>query len=110
MQIGVFLFGNVDMPDAGWGGTLVDATGTAPLSYQWQKGGTNLTDGGNRSGSTTRLLTITNLAPADAGTYSGNEITCDEAESADRPLQSRTENIERIYIKEQMDRTVVKKK
>jgi uncharacterized repeat protein (TIGR03803 family) len=40
------------------------------LSYQWQFNGTNLTDGGNLSGSATRVLTITNALPANAGMYS----------------------------------------
>ena len=46
---------------------------------------------------------------AEAGADSGNEIARDEAERADRSFQSRTENIKRVYIKEQMERTVVKK-
>lgn len=48
----------------------VTATGTIPLSYQWQKNGTNLTDGGNISGSATTNLTISNVSLPDAGTYS----------------------------------------
>jgi Concanavalin A-like lectin/glucanases superfamily/Immunoglobulin domain len=45
--------------------------GTAPLSYTWQLSGINLTDGPNAvgviSGSATPFLTISNLAPGDAG-------------------------------------------
>jgi len=45
-------------------------TGGVPLSAEWQKNGTNLTDGGNISGSATSFLTLSNVAPASAGDYS----------------------------------------
>ena len=48
----------------------VGATGGLPLYYQWQDNGTNLTDGGNISGSTTTNLTISNASSANVGTYS----------------------------------------
>ncbi|HXR48690.1 MAG TPA: choice-of-anchor tandem repeat GloVer-containing protein [Candidatus Limnocylindrales bacterium] len=48
----------------------VTASGDPPLSYQWQENGTNLTDGGNISGSTTSTLTLTSVTSADNGTYS----------------------------------------
>ena len=41
----------------------VTATGTAPLSYQWQFNGTNI------AGATTSSLTITNAQLADEGPY-----------------------------------------
>jgi hypothetical protein len=41
------------------------ATGSLPLAYRWQKNGTNLSDGGNISGT----LTISNVALNDAGAY-----------------------------------------
>ncbi len=47
----------------------VTATGTEPLSYQWKKGGSNLTDGGNISGANAATLTITNAQASDAGSY-----------------------------------------
>jgi hypothetical protein len=52
----------------------VTATGTAPLSYQWQVNGTNLTDGGPKngtiiSGATTNVLKITQAQLTDSGTY-----------------------------------------
>ena len=47
----------------------VTASGTAPLSYQWNFNGTNLTDGGNISGSTTINLTITNVLLSQSGSY-----------------------------------------
>ena len=45
----------------------VTATGTAPLSYQWQKG----VDGGsfNITGTTTATLTITGVMESDEGGY-----------------------------------------
>jgi subtilisin-like proprotein convertase family protein len=39
------------------------------LTYQWRKGTTNLTDGGNISGATTAALSITNISADDAGNY-----------------------------------------
>lgn len=47
----------------------VTATGTAPLSYQWRKNGTNLTDSSTISGTTTTNLTIANVQLTDAGSY-----------------------------------------
>ena len=41
----------------------VTATGTTPLSYQWQKGGEDLT------GATTATLTITGVMESDEGGY-----------------------------------------
>ena len=40
------------------------------MSYQWQKNGTNLVDGGNISGATTNTLTITGISDSDAASYS----------------------------------------
>ena len=48
----------------------VAVVGASPFSYQWQKNGTNLVDGGNLSGATSRVLTLTNVTTNDAGTYS----------------------------------------
>jgi hypothetical protein len=47
----------------------VTAAGQAPLSYQWRKGGVDLTDGGPISGSKTTTLTINPAAAGDAGVY-----------------------------------------
>ncbi|HTH49164.1 MAG TPA: LamG-like jellyroll fold domain-containing protein [Candidatus Limnocylindria bacterium] len=47
----------------------VVATGTAPLTYEWRKGGTKLNDGGNISGAKTATLTLSNVQAADAGNY-----------------------------------------
>lgn len=55
-----------------WGSTAsftVSAAGTAPLAYRWKRAGTNLSDGGNISGATTNVLTLSNLTSADAATY-----------------------------------------
>lgn len=46
----------------------VKATGEG-LTYQWRKGVTNLTNGGNVSGATTSTLTLTGVTLADAGLY-----------------------------------------
>jgi uncharacterized repeat protein (TIGR03803 family) len=48
----------------------VGALGDQPLFYQWQENGTNLTDGGNISGSTTSTLAFTNVTVANGGNYS----------------------------------------
>ena len=45
------------------------AQGNQPLFYQWQRNGTNLSDGGNLYGSGRSLLTISNLTEANNGTY-----------------------------------------
>ena len=47
----------------------VTATGTAPLSYQWQKDGVNLNDGGSISGASTSTLTITGVTESNEGGY-----------------------------------------
>ena len=60
----------------------VTATGTEPLSYQWQKDGVNLTDGVDRvdlidgvdltdsiTGATTATLTIAGVIESDEGGY-----------------------------------------
>jgi hypothetical protein len=49
---------------------VVTATGTAPLSYQWQLGGTNLVDGGQIAGTTAKVLTISNAQTNNSGIYS----------------------------------------
>ncbi len=46
----------------------VTASGTG-LSYQWRKGGANLSNGGNISGVSTTTLTLNNVATADEGNY-----------------------------------------
>ena len=54
------------------GGTAnfsVTATGTTPLSYQWQKNSSNVTNGGHYSGCTTATLTISNADSNDAANY-----------------------------------------
>jgi uncharacterized repeat protein (TIGR03803 family) len=57
-------------PQGGTAVFTVTAAGNAPLSFQWQWNHTNLTDGGNVLGSASNILTLSNLSPANAGTYS----------------------------------------
>ena len=47
----------------------VGVSGSPTMFYRWQKNGTNLSDAGNLSGSFNRLLTLTNISTADAGSY-----------------------------------------
>ncbi len=49
---------------------LVSATTLHPMSFQWQKNGTNLVDGDSLSGTTTNTLTITGISASDAASYS----------------------------------------
>jgi hypothetical protein len=54
------------------GGTAVFsvfATGTGSLAYQWLENGTNLSDGGQVSGSSTPTLTISNIQMGNIGSY-----------------------------------------
>jgi hypothetical protein len=54
------------------GGTAnfsVTASGTEPLSYQWQKNNVNLANGGHYSGATTATLTISNADSNDEANY-----------------------------------------
>jgi hypothetical protein len=47
----------------------VTAGGTAPLSYQWLKNGSTLTNGGNVSGAIMTNLALSNVQDADAASY-----------------------------------------
>jgi uncharacterized repeat protein (TIGR03803 family) len=49
---------------------LVNATSLHPMTFQWQKNGTNLVDGGNLSGAASDTLTIRSISDSDAATYS----------------------------------------
>lgn len=48
----------------------VSTSGGLPLSYQWRLHGTNINDGGNVFGSSSRILRIANVQPINAGFYS----------------------------------------
>ena len=48
----------------------IQATSLNPISYQWYKNGTLLTDGANISGSKTNTLTISSVSDYDVATYS----------------------------------------
>jgi pectin methylesterase-like acyl-CoA thioesterase len=47
----------------------VGATGVPALSFQWQRDGANLSDGGNVSGATTSAFSIIGAQPSDNGNY-----------------------------------------
>ena len=47
----------------------VSVSGALPWSFQWQKNGTNLTGGGNISGSTTTNLVLSDVSTNDVGNY-----------------------------------------
>ena len=47
----------------------VQAAGSDPLTYQWQKNTVNLTNGGTISGATSSLLQISNVSTADQANY-----------------------------------------
>jgi hypothetical protein len=47
----------------------VTATGAPAPTFQWRKGGVNLTDSANVAGSTTSQLRLSNIATGDAGNY-----------------------------------------
>ncbi len=47
----------------------IAAQGPTPLSYQWLKNGSPLTDGGNIAGSTAATLNLFGIASGDAGSY-----------------------------------------
>ena len=47
----------------------VVASGTSPLSYQWQKNSINLSDSGNYSGSTTAVLGVSGVDSTDIASY-----------------------------------------
>ena len=49
---------------------VVTATGTAPLAYQWLKGGLNLANGGNVAGATSSSLQLSAVQSNDGGGYS----------------------------------------
>ena len=48
---------------------FIVASGTSPISYQWQKNSVNLANGGHYSGCTTASLTIANVDNNDVANY-----------------------------------------
>ena len=54
------------------GGTAIFVSAAAGIptpTFQWEKNGVNMSDGGNVSGSTTNTLTLTNVSASDSATY-----------------------------------------
>jgi hypothetical protein len=46
-----------------------EVDGSSPMSFQWQRDGTNLVDGGKLSGTGTASLTVSNVQAAETGAY-----------------------------------------
>ena len=56
---------------AGQSSTIsVTVTGTPPISYQWQRNGTSLANGGTYGGVFTNALTLTSVTTSNGGNYS----------------------------------------
>ncbi|MEX2429287.1 MAG: immunoglobulin domain-containing protein [Bacteroidales bacterium] len=69
----------------------VVAEGTGPLTYQWYKDASPLGNGGDISGATSSSLTVANIEPADAGTYTVQVTgTCSNTTSAGALLTVQT--------------------
>jgi hypothetical protein len=60
---------NVNTTNGGLAIFTVVASGSPPLTYQWRFNGTNLTDAGSITGSSTASLTNDSVTTADAGNY-----------------------------------------
>jgi hypothetical protein len=60
---------NQNVPTGGTASFTLVATSATPLSYQWQKDNSNLSDGGHYSGATTSTLNITGADSNDAASY-----------------------------------------
>jgi hypothetical protein len=80
------------------GGTVVfnvAAFSSQPINYQWSKGGNNLSNAGNISGSGTAALTVSNIGVSDEGSYSvaltnniGSAVSTSVALTVLVPIQS----------------------
>lgn len=70
----------------------VAVSGSAPFTYQWKRNGVDLVNDARISGVSTATLTITGVAPADAGNYSvavsnlNNAVTSNAAALTVDPL------------------------
>jgi hypothetical protein len=60
----------------------VVAVSSDPLTYQWQKNGTDLVNGGSISGATSGTLTLSSVQTNDAGNYSVTVATAGGAASS----------------------------
>jgi N-acetylmuramoyl-L-alanine amidase len=65
---------------AGQTATFAVSASGGPLSYQWQKNGVNLANGGRVSGATSSTLQITNAALTDAAFYTCRVSNATDAE------------------------------
>jgi Concanavalin A-like lectin/glucanases superfamily/Immunoglobulin domain/Immunoglobulin I-set domain len=66
----------------------VTVGGSAPFTFQWQKNGANLSDGGRISGAHSNVLTIANSQLTDSGNY---QLLISNAQGG--PVQSTTETV-----------------
>ena len=62
---------------------VVGASGSAPMSYQWLKDGTNLVNGGRVSGATSNVLTLAGVQVSDEGIFA---VFVSNARGSDRSL------------------------
>ncbi len=60
---------NKSGPAGGSATFAVTANGGSPFSFQWQKNGSTLTDGGHYSGCNTFALTVSSVSSSDEGAY-----------------------------------------
>jgi hypothetical protein len=75
--------------NAPWGSPVtftVTASGTAPFTYQWKRGGNNLSNGGNISGADTSAMTLGSITTADGG--AANSYTAGVTNSAGGTISS----------------------
>ena len=82
----------------------VTAISPESLKYQWQKNGTNLTNGGNISGATNSTLTIANVSDADAAIYTA--VVSDPYSGVTTSNATLTVNDSLIIVTQPLSQTV----
>ncbi|MBX7221560.1 MAG: immunoglobulin domain-containing protein [Blastocatellia bacterium] len=102
--------GNATASPGGSASFTVAASGTAPLGFQWRKGTTNLTNGGNISGATTATLTINPVGSGDAASNYNCVVTnsCGSATSNNASLTVLTVQATRLFVADTYNNRVQK--